>query len=448
MNNFEELKKALIDTAARLGIDKYEIFYKTSSEVSTETLKDELSNFALGTSGGICFRCIVDGRMGYASTELMDVEEMRALVSRAATNAKFIDNDDAPIIFAGSKEYGSKTSHDTKLPDVAAMKSLAFDIQKQNYAQGECVTDGTQSAVIAYETETRIINSEGLDLSNKAGMSAAYSVIIINKDGEPAQGMETSLIDNQEKLNTLADSAYKSAISKLGAGDVETGTYNIVISGKQMKNLLSAFWSVFSAKNVRLGTSLLANKIGEKIAADCVTISDDPFDPACPIQTTFDAEGVAVFKKNVVENGVLKTFLYNLAEATRANVESTANAYKAGYADTVGIRPYRFAIEPGNHSLDELFGIVINGIYITETKGLHAGTNAATGDFSIECAGYVIENGKQGRPVKSFTIAGNFYDLLKNITNIGDEMDHGLPSGLNVFASPAVLVQNISVAGK
>ena len=193
---------------------------------------------------------------------------------------------------------------------------------------------------------------------------------------------------------------------------------------------------------------MLANKVGEKVASECVTISDDPFDPACPVQTTFDAEGVAVYKKNVIENGVLKTFLYNLTEAGRANVESTANAYKAGYADTVGIRPYRFAIEPGEHSLNDLFGIVGNGLYITETKGLHAGTNAATGDFSIESAGFVIENGKQGRPVKSFTIAGNFYDLLKNISNIGNEMDHGLPSGLNVFASPAVLVQNISVAGK
>ena len=448
MKNFEEIKKALVDTATELGIDKYEIFYQTSSEISTETLKDELSNFAMGTSGGICFRCIVDGRMGYASTELMDVEEMRSLVARAAANAKFIDNDDASDIFPGSKEYGCKTSQECKLPDVATMKSLAFDIQKQNYAQAEYVTDGTQSAVIAYETETRIINSEGLDLSNKAGMSAAYSVIIINKDGEPSQGMETALLSDGEKLQNLAGSAYESAINKLGAGEVETGTYNIVISGKQMKNLLSAFWPVFSAKNVRLGTSLLANKVGEKVASECVTISDDPFDPACPVQTTFDAEGVAVYKKNVIENGVLKTFLYNLTEAGRANVESTANAYKAGYADTVGIRPYRFAIEPGEHSLNDLFGIVGNGLYITETKGLHAGTNAATGDFSIESAGFVIENGKQGRPVKSFTIAGNFYDLLKNISNIGNEMDHGLPSGLNVFASPAVLVQNISVAGK
>ncbi len=448
MKKFDEIKNALINTAVELGIDKYEIFYQTSSETSTETLKDELSNFSMGASGGICFRCIVDSRMGYASTELMDVDEMKSLVARAAANAKFIDSDDIPVIFSGSKKYGQKTSQTAKIIDVSETKSLAFDIQKQNYAQNNCVTDGTQSAVIAYETETIIINSEGLDLSNKAGMSAAYSVIIINKDGEPSQGMETAMLYDEEKVGKLAASAYESAISKLGAGEVETGTYNIVISGKQMKNILSAFWPVFSAQNVRLGASLLANKIGEKVAADSVTISDDPFDPACPIQTTFDAEGVAVYKKNVIENGILKTFLYNLAEAGRANTQSTANAYKAGYADTVGIRPYRFAIEPGEYSLDDLFGIVGNGLYITETKGLHAGANAATGDFSIESAGYVIENGKKGRPVKSFTIAGNFYDLLKNITNIGNKMDHGLPSGLNVFASPDVLVQNISIAGK
>ena len=448
MKNFNEIKKAIVDTAAELGIEKYEIFYQTSSEISTETLKDELSNFSMGTSGGICFRCIVNDRMGYASTELMEIEEMHSLVARAAANAKFIDSDDASIIFFGSKEYGSKTSQYSKLPDVSAMKSLALDVQKQNYAQNECVSDGTQSAVIAYETETKIINSEGLELSNKASMSAAYSVIVVKKDGEPSQGSEIALLSNNAKVQNLAESAYKSAISKLGAGEVDTGTYNIVISGKQMRNILQAFWPVFSAKNVRLGTSLLANKIGDKVASECVTISDDPFDSACPIQTTFDAEGVAVYKKNVIENGILKTFLYNLSEASRAQVESTANAYKAGYSDTIGIHPYRFAIEPGKHSLDDLFDVVGDGLYITETKGLHAGTNSVTGDFSIESAGYVIENGKQGRPVKSFTIAGNFYDLLKNISHIGNEMDYGLPSGLFVVASPSILVRNISVAGK
>ena len=448
MDKFLDIKNALTSTAERLGIEKYEIYYQSSSDISTETLKDELSSFSCGTSAGICFRCIVDGKMGYASTELMDVDEMEQLVLRASQNARYIDSDEQADIFAGSDKYGTKTAEYLPLPDVALMKSKALEIQAKNYEQSEYVTDGTQSVVMAYETETRLINSEGLDLVNKASMAAAFSEIIINKNGEPSESFDAADFYDENKLQCISAQAHETALSKLGAGSVETGTYDIVISGKQMRSILAAFWSIFSAQSVRLGTSLLKNKIDTVIANECVTISDDPFDPNCHVQTTFDAEGMAVYKKNLVEHGVLKTFLYNMSEATRAGVTSTANAYKSGYADTIGIRPYRFAIDPGENSLEELFEIVKNGLYVTEIKGLHAGANETTGDFSIESAGFVIENGKKGRPVKSFTIAGNFYDLLKNITHIENKIEYGISGGLNVFASPSILVRNISVAGK
>ena len=145
---------------------------------------------------------------------------------------------------------------------------------------------------------------------------------------------------------------------------------------------------------------------------------------------------------------MLKTLLYNLSEATKAGCSSTGNAFKGSYADTVGTRPYRLGIEPGTLDREALFGKVGNGIFVTEIKGLHAGANPNTGDFSVESAGFMIENGKKGRPVKSFTIAGNFYELLHGITDIGNKVDYGIPAGLNVFACPDVLVRNISVAGK
>lgn len=448
MNNFDKLKKALILAAEQAGIEKYEIYYQNVNEISSETLKNELSNFSFGNTGGICFRCIVNGKMGYSSTELMQEDEMHELVRRAAINACFIESQSNGIIFPGSKSYGTKTSEYRALPDVAVLKENAMELQRQNYLQGEHVTDGTQAVTMAYEIETVICNSEGLNLSNKASMSGGYSYIIINKDGEPSYGIKFAKGCDINQLKTIPKQAYEIALSKLNAGEVETGTYDIIISGEQMRSLLSAFWTVFSSKSVRLGTSLLVNKTGESIASECVTISDDPFDPNCPIQTTFDAEGVAVYKKDIVKNGVLKTFLYNLSEAELAHVDSTANAYKASYADTVGIHPYCFSINPGKYELEELFGIMENGIYITETKGLHAGTNSATGDFSIECAGFIVKNGQKMGAVKSFTISGNFYELLKNITHIENKLEYGIPGGLNVFASPSVLVKNISVAGK
>ena len=88
------------------------------------------------------------------------------------------------------------------------------------------------------------------------------------------------------------------------------------------------------------------------------------------------------------------------------------------------------------------------GIYITEIKGLHAGANAVTGDFSLESEGFLIEGGKLGRAVKSFTVAGNFYELLMQISAISDKLECGVQTGFSGFGSADVLVKRMSVAGK
>jgi PmbA protein len=213
-----------------------------------------------------------------------------------------------------------------------------------------------------------------------------------------------------------------------------------------MASILSAFSSIFSAKNAQNGLSLLAGKEGQVIASECITISDDPFRKGYALQTHFDAEGVATYRKNVVENGVFKTLLYNLATAKKAGVETTANASKAGYAGSVEISPYCLCIEGSDITEEKLFELADNGVFVTELKGLHAGINAVTGDFSLESAGYVIENGKKGRPIKSFTIAGNFFDLLKNIEAVANDVRIGI-GGFTAFGSPSVLIKSISIAG-
>ena len=213
-----------------------------------------------------------------------------------------------------------------------------------------------------------------------------------------------------------------------------------------MRSLLAVYSAVFNARNVQMGMSLLRGKLGETIASDCVTITDDPDRNASSIH--FDAEGVATYRKCVVENGVLKTFLHNRESAKADGVVSTGNASKGGYSSPIGISPFVFAIEPGSLSLDELFKKANNGVYITEIKGLHAGADAVTGDFSLECAGYLIKDGKKSNAVKSFTIAGNFFELLKSVDSLSNDLQLGVSGGgFTTFGAPDVLIMDASLAG-
>ena len=209
--------------------------------------------------------------------------------------------------------------------------------------------------------------------------------------------------------------------------------------------LLGTYSGIFSSEAAQKGLSRLANAEGEQIAAEIVTLVDDPFHKDNPMPINFDAEGSPTHKKNVIENGKLCTLLYNLKTAAVAGKKTTGNASKAGYDGTVAVRPFTLYLENGSISEEELLRQVGNGVYITSLGGLHAGANAISGDFSLQSSGFMIEGGKKAGYVKSFTVAGNFYDLLKNITALASNLK--MP-GMGRLGSPSVLVEGLSIAGK
>jgi PmbA protein len=162
----------------------------------------------------------------------------------------------------------------------------------------------------------------------------------------------------------------------------------------------------------------------------------------------FDAEGSPTHRKAIIEKGVLNTLLYNLKTAAVAGKKTTGNASKAGYDSSVGIRPFTMYLEGGELTEEELLQKAGNGVYITDLSGLHAGADSISGDFSLQSAGYMIENGKKTRYVKSFTVAGNFYELLKNIVALANNSHLPRAMGSTAFGAPSALVDGLSIAGK
>ena len=119
-------------------------------------------------------------------------------------------------------------------------------------------------------------------------------------------------------------------------------------------------------------------------------------------------------------------------------------ASKAGYASAVHVAPSNFYIKPGKKTSEELVAEAGEGLLITEVSGLHAGANAVSGDFSLLSKGYVIENGRLGRAVEQITMAGNFYELLKKIRELGND----LVFPLGGIGSPSVDAGELSISGK
>ena len=448
--NYQEFKNAVVNYAAENDIKDYELYYSKSEETSVEIFMTEVKGFNSANNMGICFRCNVEGQTGYASTENMTEEEAQSIVVRAIENAKSLESDAPSFIHKLGDTYATVEKEETVSPAASELVDFALDLQKEIYAQDERVIDGTQAIAGCGTSERAIYNSNGIDLVDNSAMEFCYGYAIVSDGKEMYTGIEiaSGKMSDFDKIE-IAKEAVKDATDTIGYTSVPSGEYTVVFSNKVMGSLLSCYSSIFSAEAAQKGLSLLKDKVGEVVASDIITITDDPLFKDAIVKAAFDDEGAATYTKNVIENGTFTTFLHNLATAAKAGVKTTGNGYKASYASPVGVNHYNFYINPVKGSLEDLFEEAGNGIYITSVEGMHAGANPITGDFSLSSGGFKIENGKKSGPIKGITVSGNFLQLLKDISSIGEDLKFN-PGAISAHrcGSPSVLVKGITIAGE
>lgn len=433
------IKNAVASAAAAWGVQDYEIAIDTEETAGAEALKEEISTVSYSRSSTMRVRCVVNGRSGYASSELVTPEEAAALVEQACLNAQAVDDEDTLELFAGSERYAEDTRPMPELPDAEWLKNHALTLQKLTNAADERIVDGTQCFASGLRIGNVLINSRGLDVGYECAL-VYRGVDAAVKDGEEAADEARLVCVDAESTGETVAKAVKAALSKLGAASVPSGKYDIIIAKEALRNLLATYAEVFSARSAYLKTTRLAGMEGQTVAASCVSLVDDPFHPGLFAHRPYDCEGVAVKTKAVIESGALKTLLYNRMYAHLMGKETTGNA-----AGAKTIAPLGLYFAPGEYTEAQLLEKLGNGLYITELNGLHAGTNTQSGDFSLQAEGFRVENGEKTAPVKEFTIADNFFDVLKKVDGLADFVEFGVGSA---YGAPDTLVRQVAVSGK
>ena len=437
--NMDLIRNAVAEAAKQFGAEEYELTITDKENTGVEALKKEISSVSYSRSGSMVVRCVVGGKSGYAASELVTPEAAAQIVETACDNATIVDDADQVGLFPGSDHYETSTDAAIQLPDTDALKDRALQLQELAYAADHKIIDGTQSFVSGMNIVQDVMNSAGLQLHYETGL-VYQGLMAAVKSGEEAAD-DFCLTDISKKsVQETVDKAVSGALSKLGADTVPSGKYNIIMDSSTVESLLHTYASVFSARSAYMKTSLLAGKEGEMIASENVTLIDDPFYPEKFGHCPFDGEGVAVYTKNVIENGRLNTLLYNRMYAKLLGKETTGNA-----ADATHIEPKGLYFAPGELSNAELLKKLGDGLYLTSLQGLHAGANVQSGDFSLQADGFLVKNGEKVAPIKNFTVADNFYQLLKKVDAISSEVRFGVGSD---FGSPEILFTDVAVSGK
>ena len=441
----------LFARAAEKGIAQCEAFYESGSSFSVNVFKGEVTDYSAADEIGLGFRALVNGKMGYASTQALDDEAIEMLVNAVITNAELIDNEDKQFMHDGSGEYAIIDNYDPAIDAVSAADKIALakDVEKRTLAADARIDQLEGSEVVSGSHERTIVNTLGLNVTSRSNSYAGF-VAPVARDGEKVAStykiFSCKGADTSESDQAIAD-AVADAVANLYAESVPSGEYPIIMRYDAMSMLMATFSGIFSADNAQKGLSLLKGRVGEAIAAECVTLVDDPHMADKSTSTPFDGEGVPTYRKEVISGGKLTTLLHNMMTANKDGVKSTGNGSRPSFTSPVGIAPTNFFIQPGERDLEALAEKMGDGLIITRLEGMHAGANPISGDFSLGAKGYKVEGGRIGGAVKQITIAGNFYKLLMDVVEVGSDLKFGMPHGA-CYGSPSVRISKLSVAGK
>ena len=438
----------LLSAARDAGIDTAEVFYQDGSSFSAEAMEGEIKAYEVSSSCGLSLRGTVNGKMGYSSTQAFDDAAIGQLIEGVKESAALVETDEQDEIFAGEAEYPALQEPETDIDDVPAEEKLALCLAMEKVAKeaDSRVWKVGGAAVSTSRTAVRLKNSYGLDLKWNDCLCYAYAESIAKDGDSTAVGMKISCGQRFDSLDAreIGSRSAEDAVSKLHGKPVPQGSYRVILRNDAMSSLLRTFAGIFSAENVQQKLSLLGGKEGMVIASDAVTLMDDPLLAGGFSSCPFDAEGSASRTKAVIDKGVLTTLLHSRKTARKQGVQTTGNASRSGYAAPVRVAPTNFFFKPGEKDLAALMAEMGEGLVITELGGLHAGANPTSGDFSLIAKGYSVKDGQRGATVEQITVAGNFYELLKNIRAIGSDLLFPASS----TGSPSVDVGVLQVSGK
>lgn len=430
--------------AKEKGLEQVELYVSETRTLSISLFHGEVDNYSDNNGHSIIARGILNGKCGSASCDVWNSKKATYLVNEVVNNARVIENDDPVFIFEGSEKYKKVNTFNNELEKITIEEKMAkLRALEKAVKEGDPRVMEVASTMYHQVTEkVNIVNSNGLNLKQKSNYFYAIAHCVAKEGAQVKSGYDFYFGNDFSSFNPedLAKKIVNKAVDQLGGEACDSNKYRAVLNPDVVASLLRAYVTHASAEEVQKQSSLFIGKVGQKVASKKVTIEDRPQQKNV-FARWFDDEGVATYNKPIIKNGVLQTYLHNLTTAAKAGVETTGNGYGGGKKEVSSTFLY---LKPGKKSLEELFEKVGNGVYITDVSGLHSGLNPQSGNFSLQSTGFLIEDGKRGRPLDLITVSGNLLEIFEDVLEVGNDVVLS-PSGVS---TQSVLIKKIKVSGK
>ncbi|MBI1956592.1 MAG: TldD/PmbA family protein [Acidobacteria bacterium] len=453
MEELQQLAAHIVEGARQSGATAADCVIHEGNEFSTTIRCGEVEQLKEAGAKSLGLRVFLGHRTASTYTSDFSQPGIERLVASALAAARVTSEDPCaglpePETVGQCPEDLNLFSEDVTHLEAHAMMDLARRAEQAAFAFDPRIQNSEGSTFGAVYGRKILATSQGfLGEYRRSSCSLSVSPIAVAGPEAGTPGMQRDYwysishgLAGLEPPEAVGRKAAERAVRRLGARKVATCQVPVVFDQRTARSVLGSLFEALSGESIYRRASFLAGKLGEKVAADAVTIVDDGTLRGGFGSSPFDDEGVRTGRTVVIERGVLKSYLLNCYTARKLGLQTTGNAGR-GIAGNPGVRPTNFFLEPGTESPEAIIRSVKNGFYVTEFMGF--GFNAVTGDLSYGASGLWIANGELAYPVEEVTIAGNLLEVLQAITTVGNDLEFRGP-----VAAPTFQVAEMTVAGQ
>jgi TldD protein len=459
----------ILKEALREGGEFADLFFEQTYAVAIVCEEDRIEKMISGQDIGVGLRVLFDGRTIYSFTNRLKEEDFLDL-ARVVSRAVKEDRGESVLNFLHQKEATPST------PSIYSPHST-IEKHPRGIPIGEKVSMVNRANEVARKLDSRvrqvkvlyrdvsqclsIANSEGLWIEGER-MGTVFSVqVVASKEDiiqtgyEPIGGTMGFEIFDLCPPERVAKIAAERSLLMLSARKAPMGRMAVVLSSDAGGTMIhEAIGHGLEADLAQQDLSVYSGKIGEKVASPLVTVVDDPTLPRKRGTYAFDDEGVVSRRTVLVEEGILKRYLYDRLTAFKDGVSSTGNGRRESYQLKPIPRMSNTLILPGKTKPEEIIRSVEKGLFVKKMGG--GQVNTVNGDFVFEVSeGYLIEKGSIGEAVRGAILVGNGPQVLKEIDMVGDDLGFGIGTcgkdgqGVPVAdAQPTLRIPEIVVGGR
>ncbi len=449
MSELGAAARRAVEAALAAGAEDAEAYACEEAGREVRVHGGEVESLTAATQRGIGVRAWLGARVGYAFGTDSSERGAAAVAARAAGAARAADEDE----FAGPPQAAaSRPLEGLRDPSVSQwpttrVAELALAVERAALAADPRIV-GVESAVYADSAErVAILSSVGLEGEYESSSAYAFLQALAEGDGGRETGLGFGLARGPAALEPAAIGAEGAvrAASMIGAAKPVSRTCAVVLDPTVAASFAALIGMTLAADAVQRGRSPFAERLGEEVAGKALALHDDGLDPTGPASSPFDGEGVPRRRTALIEEGRLRAYLYDTYTARRAGAASTGNAGRSGYRSLPSVSTSNLVVAAGQLSLEELFGEVGEGVYVTDVAGLHSGVNPVSGVFSVGASGRAIHAGEPAEPLREFTIAGDLVSMLGAVGAAGTD-SRWVPFGGSV-RTPSLLIGEMTVGG-